>query len=267
MKKAKKLVAFLFAAVMVGSVMAGCSQKETEVQEDPSNPTTIKVGSSFTYYPFDYMDGDDKVGFEVDVWKEIGERTGLEVIHVQAAYSGLFGMVDKGDIDTIANQVSKNEEREEKYNFTIPYCYNPLKIIVPEGNPENIQSLDDLIGKRVTCGVGGNETAMLQEMYPNGEIELVPVETGNLQQVISGKTSAVVTGVAAASVDIKDNNLPLEVVGEPLYIEEDAYLFAKTERGDALRAKVDAALEEMHEDGTLSELAIKWFGYDISVKG
>lgn len=30
--------------------------------------------------------------------------------------------------------------------------------------------------------------------------------------------------------------------------------------------KVDAALEEMHEDGTLTELAVKWFGYDISVK-
>lgn len=266
MKRMKKIAALLLAAAMAGSLMIGCSKETEEVKEDPSNPTTIKVGSSFTYYPFDYMEGDKKVGFEVDVWEEIGKRSGLEVIHVQAAYSGLFGMLDKGEIDTIANQVSRNEEREKKYNFSIPYCYNPLKLVVPKGNPENIQKLDDLIGKKVACGVGGNETAMLQEMYPNGEVELLVVETGNLLQVTTGKASACVQGAAASSVEIKDNDLPLEIVGDTIYLEEDAYAFAKNERGDALRAKVDAALEEMHNDGTLSELAIKWFGYDISVK-
>lgn len=121
------------------------------------------MGSSFSYYPFDYMDGENKVGFEVDVWKEIGERSGLQVEHVQAAISGLFGMVDKGEIDTIANQISKNEEREEKYNFSIPYCYNPLKLIVPKGSPENIQSLDDCVGKKLTTGVGGNENDIIGE--------------------------------------------------------------------------------------------------------
>lgn len=163
-------------------------------------------------------------------------------------------------------RVSKNEEREKSYNFSVPYCYNPLKIVVPKGNPENIHSLDDLVGKKVTAGVGGNEVDIINELYPNGEIELVPVETGNLLQVTTGKTSACVQGAAASSVEIKDNNLPLEIVGDPIYLEEDAYLFAKNERSDALRAKVDAALTEMHEDGTLTELSIKWFGYDISVK-
>ena len=212
------------------------------------------------------MDGEKKVGFEVDVWKEIGQRSGLKVEHVQAAFSGLFGMLDKGEIDTIANQISKNEEREEKYNFSIPYCYNPLKLIVLKGNPENIQSLDDCIGKKVTSGIGGNETDLIAKMYPNDQIELVPVETGNLLQVASGKTVACVQGVAAAAVEIKDHNLPLEIVGDMIYLEEDAYPFSKTERGGTLKAKVDSALTKMHEDGTLSRLAIQWFGYDISKK-
>ena len=244
MKKVTKWGALLLSTALIIGALAGCSKGDAKTAEDPKNPTTIKVGSSFSYYPFDYMDGDKKVGFEVDVWKEIGKRSGLEVTHVQAAYSGLFGMLDKGDIDTIANQVSKNPEREKNYNFSIPYCYNPLKIVVPKGNPENIQSIE--------------------EKYPNKEIELVPVETGSLLQVSTGKTSAVINGAAASAVEIKDNDLPLEIVGDALYLEEDAYAFAKTERGDALRAKVDAALKEMHEDGTLSELSNQWFGYDIS---
>ena len=267
MKQFKRLAALLMASVMLLSA-AACSsdEKQKEKKEDDSNPTTIRVGSSFSYYPFDYLDGEDKVGFEVDVWKEIGKRAGLEVTHVQAAYSGLFGMVDKGEIDTIANQVSKNPEREEKYDFSEPYCYNPLKLVVPKGNPENIQSLEDMIGKKITCGTGGIDVDILEERYPNGEIEIVPVETGNLLQVSTGKTSACLQGAAASAVEIKDHDLPLEIVGETIYMEEDAYPFAKTERGAALKKKVDAAITEMHEDGTLTELAKKWFGYDISVK-
>lgn len=246
------------------------SDKESSQSSESSEaakaeePTTIKVGSSFTYYPFGFMDGEQKTGFEVDVWKEIGKRTGLEVEHVQASFSGLFGMLDKGEIDTIANQISMNPEREEKYNFSSPYCYNPLKLIVPKGNPENIQSLKDMVGKKVTTGIGGNENDIIKEMYPNNEIELVPVETGNLMQVIAGKTSATLQGAAAASVEIKDKNLDLEIVGESIYLEVNAYPFAKNERGNMLREKVSKAIEEMHVDGTMKELAIKWFGYDIS---
>lgn len=267
MKRIKRLMALLMATLMLLSAAACSSDDKKDVSdEDDSNPTSIRVGSSFSYYPFDYLDGEEKVGFEVDVWKEIGKRSGLEVIHVQAAYSGLFGMLDKGEIDTIANQVSKNPEREKKYDFSVPYCYNPLKLVVPKGNPENITCLDDLIGKKLTCGVGGNETDMLKEMYPNGEVEIIPVETGNLLQVTTGKTSACVQGAAASAVEIKDNDLPLEIVGDTIYLEEDAYAFAKTKRGAALKEKVDAALNEMHEDGTLTKLATQWFGYDISVK-
>lgn len=265
MRNWKRAAAILLMAAMTLGALAACN-KNSGSNENDTDPKTIQVGSSFSYYPFGYMDGTEKVGFEVDVWKEIGQRSGLKVEHVQAAYSGLFGLVDKGDIDTVANQVSKNPEREEKYNFSVPYCYNPLKLIVPKDNPENIQELADCVGKKVTCGIGGNEVDIVKEKYPNGEVELVPVETGNLLQVTMGKTSACIQGAAAASVEIKDNELPLTIVGDAIYLEEDAYLFAKTPRGDALRAKVDAALKEMHEDGTLTKLAEQWFGYDISKK-
>lgn len=260
----KKIIGGAVVILAAVALWMGLGTREEGTREDPVNPTTIRVGSSFSYYPFDFMDGDKQVGFEVDVWKEIGQRSGLKVEHVQAAFSGLFGMVDKGEIDTVANQVSKNEEREKKYNFSIPYCYNPLKIIVPKGNPENIHGLADCVGKKIAVGIGGNEVDIIREKYPNNEIELIAVETGNLLQVSTGKTSGCVQGAAAAAVEIKDHDLPLEIVGDAVYLEEDAYLFAKNQRGDALRDKVDAALKAMHEDGTLSKLSLKWFGYDIS---
>lgn len=269
--KKNKIISMLFIVVMMCIIFTACGSKEESADNEETVTAdgeieigTVKVGASFTYYPFGYIDGEEKAGYEVDIWNEISERCGFEVEYVQAAFSGLFGMLDKGEIDTIANQISINEERKEKYNFSDVYCYSPLKLVVYEGNPENIQSLDDCVGKKVSVGVEGNEIDIINELYPNGEIELLHVETGHLLQVSAGKASACLQSAPTSAVQIKDNELPLEIVGESIYDELDAYPFAKTERGDAIREKVNAAIEEMHADGTLTEISMKWFDYDIS---
>ena len=33
---------------------------------------------------------------------------------------------------------------------------------------------------------------------------------------------------------------------------------------DALREKLDAALEELKADGTMKEISMKWFGFDVT---
>ena len=52
---------------------------------------TIKVGMSGKYFPFTFVKQDKLQGFEVDMWNQIGERTGYKVEFVTASFSGLFG--------------------------------------------------------------------------------------------------------------------------------------------------------------------------------
>ena len=265
----KRWTAMLLAGVMSCAILAGCSKEEADPANDADStePTQITVACSGTYYPFGFKEDGDLKGFEIDIWNEIGERSGLDVEFKTAAYSGLFGMLDKGDIDTIANQVSKNPEREENYLFSVPYAYNPLKIAVQKGNPENIHSLEDLVGKKVIVGTGGNEGDEIRKLYPNGEITIVPYEGEELMDVENGKMPACVQSAATVAVEIKDNNRNLEIVGDPIYIEENAYVFTKTPRGEALKEIVDKALTSMREDGTLKQLSEKWFGTDITTEG
>jgi len=54
-------------------------------------------------------------------------------------------------------------------------------------------------------------------------------------------------------------------VGDPVFYEPLAVAFDNTvEDNDSLVAAVDAIIGEMHEDGTLSELSMKWFCADGS---
>ncbi|WP_353094838.1 transporter substrate-binding domain-containing protein [Tissierella praeacuta] len=256
-------------------MLTGCGAERSEkdiklasddkkIEQEADVPTNVIVASSGTYYPFGFMEEGKPKGFEIDIWDEIGKRTGLTVERKFAAYSGLFGMLDKGEIDTIANQVSKTPEREEKYIFSAPYAYSLPKIVVKKGNPENIHTLDDLIGKKVIVATGAREGDVINELYPNGEITVVPYEGEELLDVENGKMPAAITTESATAVAIKDQNRDVEIVGPPIYIEENAYVFAKTERGEYLQKKVDAAVKEMREDGTLKRLSEKWFGIDIT---
>ncbi len=81
---------------------------------------TIKVGMSGKYFPFTFVKQDKLQGFEVDMWNQIGERTGYKVEFVTASFSGLFGMLETGRVDTISNQITITDERKAKYAFSSP---------------------------------------------------------------------------------------------------------------------------------------------------
>lgn len=266
--KKKRIISLGIVLMLLVGMMTACgnSKKETSKSESSKEKITkITVGSGFTYYPFSYLDGSEKSGFEVDVWNEIGKRTDTEIEFKQAAFSGLFGLLDKGDIDVIANQVSKNEERSEKYYFSVPYCYSPLKLVVPKGNPDNINTLDDLVGKTVVGSVNGTELKIFQDKFPNNEANIITSQGDNFSYIVSEKADATIQDAASTAITIKDQQLPLEIVGEALDLEIDCYPFAKTNRGETLKEMVDKVLTEMHEDGTLTKLSEKWFDYDLSV--
>jgi ABC-type transport system substrate-binding protein len=62
-----------------------------------------------------------------------------------------------------------------------------------------------------------------------------------------------------------DSGLPLKFVGTPAFYEPLAFSLDKS-RGpsDKMVAKLDEILDEMHADGTLTELSEEWYGFDIT---
>ena len=103
---------------------------------------TVKVGMSGRYFPFTFSKRDVLQGFEVDVWNEIAKRSDYKVEYVTASFSGLFGMLEAGHIDTIANQITITEARTAKYAFSVPYVIDGVQITVRKGR-DDIQSLED----------------------------------------------------------------------------------------------------------------------------
>ncbi|NEU31677.1 transporter substrate-binding domain-containing protein [bacterium LRH843] len=248
------------------------SDSETsEPSEGSSSKKVLRVGSSGIYPPFGFLGEDGKLqGYEVDVIEAVGEKLGYEVEWTIAEFAGLFGMMDSGRIDTIANLTVATEERREKYDFTDPLAYSGAGLIVKEDN-NDIHSLEDLKGKNLGTLLGSNyhqDIAKWNEENGN-EIMIKPYQDlgGTYNEVALGRLDAFVDAWIAAPTRIKEEGLPLKLFSnEPLYYVEHALAFARNDENKAFLEEFNQALQELRDDGSLKEFSLKWSELDISSK-
>ena len=224
---------------------------------------TVKVGMSGGYFPFTFSKKDVLQGFEVDVWNEIAARSDYKVEFVTSSFSGLFGMLEAGHIDTISNQITITAEREAKYAFSTPYVVDGVQVTVRKGR-DDINSVEDLKGKKVLVNLGSNFAQVLRKFDAKNEINIVTLESNIEQDVALGRADAFVMDRVSASQLIKEAGLPLQLAGHPFEEIKNAMPFLKKPSQLVIRDQVNIALAAMRADGKLVEISDKWFGTDIT---
>ncbi|EIF2843786.1 amino acid ABC transporter substrate-binding protein [Vibrio parahaemolyticus] len=225
--------------------------------------TEVKVGMSGRYFPFTFVKQDKLQGFEVDMWDEIGKRNDYKIEYVTSNFSGLFGLLETGRIDTISNQITMTDERKAKYLFADPYVIDGAQITVRKGN-DSIKGVDDLAGKTVAVNLGSNFEQLLRQYDKDGKINIKTYDTGIEHDVALGRADAFVMDRLSALELIKKTGLPLELAGEPFETIQNAWPFVNNEKGQKLQAEVNKALAEVRADGTVEKISVKWFGADIT---
>ncbi|WP_026476550.1 amino acid ABC transporter substrate-binding protein [Alkaliphilus transvaalensis] len=264
----KKSVLVVSIIMLVIMVFVGCRSNSTNTVGNNSDDNTkvIRIGTSGGYPPFTFMNNEGNLdGFEIDVWGEIGQRIGYEVEFQASEFSGLFGMLDTGRIDTISNQITMTDVRKEKYLFPSPYVFSGAQLIVREGD-ESIKNLDDLKGKKIGVSLGSNYEELIRNYDVNNEIDVITYEDfiGSLQDVAIGRIDAVMNDKLAAIINIEKSGLDLQLGGDPVHPLENSFPFVNNEENADLVEKISEAIIEMRADGTLNEISNKWFSVDIT---
>ena len=274
----KKMLALSMAVLMVAS-LAGCSSgaKETETtaaaseagaetaaesegetaaedaeEEKTAEGGTLIMGTNATFPPYEYYEGDEIVGIDVEIAQAIGEKLGMEVTVEDMEFDALIPALASNKVDIVAAGMTVTPERQESVNFTDTYATAAQVIIVKQGS--DIASSEDLNGKilGVQMGTTGDSLA--------SEIEGAQVERFNkyfeaIQSVLQGKIDAVIIDSAPAKAFAeKDENLV--ILDEALSSED--YAMAINKDNTELLDKVNAAIAELDEEGTLDENVNKY---------
>ena len=261
----KKLLALLLACTTVFS-MVGCSSKEAK-KEEASGDKVLRVGVAAEYKPWCYKEGEEIKGIDVEVLEEVAKRMGgYELKFEVASFDGMFGLLDAGKVDTVAQQITVTPKREEKYKFSEIYAYNPYKLSV-RADDNSINSTEDLKGKTFVAKAAGSEMEYIKSYKekndPNDEIKILTVDGNESVCVAQGKADSNGHPVLTFDGMVEESGLELKQVGDVIFEEQNAYPFLK-DGNEELYNKFNEALKSMKEDGFLAELYNKYFGIDIS---
>jgi len=232
---------------------------------------TVTVGTEGVYAPFTFLDEKGAItGYDVEVVQEIGRRVNLDVKFVPTPWDSMFLALDSKKFDLVANQISKNPQRAQKYTFSDDYLVSAAQIIVRGDRPGTFSNgYADLKGLKVGTGVGSNYTKQLEAFnQANGNGIDIKTYDGNLttvlQDVVAGRLDATVNDRLTVGYSAQKLGINVKVVGKPLDFEPSYFVFRKDAQGEALAAQFNKGLAELKKDGSLARLSQKWFGADYT---
>ncbi len=270
-KKQRWIKGKLTSALLLALGLTGCGQSDSPAAESPDLLAQIQergemvVAMEGTWAPWTYHDeADNLVGYDVEVAQLIADKLGVKATFIEGEWDGLLAGLDAGRYDIMVNGVDITEERQEKYAFTVPYAYNKTAVIV-NGDNEEIQSLEDLQGKH-TANTISSTYAQLAERY-GAEVTGVDDLNQTFELLRGGRIDATLNAEVTYYDYMQahpDAGLKIAVLTDDA--SQVAIPMRKGEETASLLEAVNTALEELQQEGALRDLAVKYFGSDISQK-
>lgn len=267
MKKRHFLILSIVSLTLLGACSKQSSSENSTSSTTKAEKKVLKVGSTGQSFPNGYKEGNQLVGFDVEVTEAIGEKLGYTIEWITTDFSGLMAQLEAGRLDTIANAVAITPERQETYSFSDPYSFYGAQLVTNSENTD-INEPEDLKGKTVAGVLGSNNVKNLEAFDTNKEITIRTYETrdGAQQDAVNNRVDGYINSRPVLAAEIKKGNLPLKFVGDPIKYEEIAYPFSKNEAGEELTKGFSEAIQELKDSGELKKISEKYFDEDITVK-
>ncbi len=258
-------VKFFAAAAVLGFMFCGAGLRAAAA--DPQGENKIIVITTNTITPYSYFEGSKHVGFEVDLWEELAKRTGLEVHLETSVFSGLFGALESGRADAVSCFMGITPQRQEKFDFSVPYAVDPLGFFVAENSP--IQSVEELEGKTIAVENGAQGQLELNALIERGRkyTPRVYEDVSGIMDASIGRVDAHLSSVADENYTMRKMGISLRQLPGNLSEREVGIAFRKNDAAMASRIeRVNKAIGAMLADGTIGRLTEKWLGVDLSIK-
>ena len=272
----KKLSIAMLSMVLAGSMLlTACGGGNTQPAENTGSDDTqqsetaenteggvLRMGTNATFPPYEYMDENNEVaGIDAEIAAAIADKLGMELEITDMAFESLIPALQAGTIDIVLAGMTVDPERAEQVNFTDTYATGVQVVIVPENsdiapveNEEGAMEVD-LTGK--TIGVQTGTTGDLYctddygqefvKQFDNGPLAVAALMNGQVDCVVIDNEPAKNYVAANEGLTILDT----------AFANED-YAAAIAKDNTELFEQVNAAIQELKEDGTIQTIIEKY---------
>lgn len=275
MMKNKK---FFFAPALLAVftlLLAACGGDEDTATEEKTawdeiqEEGTLTVATSGTLLATSFRDeeSDELTGFEVEVAREVAERLELDIEFKEMGFDEMLTSVQTGQVDIAANDIEITEDRAEEFIFSTPIKHSYGTAVVRKDDLSGISSLEDLEGKKAA---GASTSIYMQIAREYGAEEVTYDNASNevyLRDVSIGRTDVILNDYYLSTFGVAAfPELNITIHPDIKYAPSEVGLVMNKDN-EELAENVNRVLDEMLEDGTITEISEEFFGgADVSVK-
>lgn len=222
---------------------------------------TLVAGSSLDFPPFEYIENDKIVGFDIDLIHAIEELLGEKITIKNVSFDVLIPSLRSGEIDMIISGLTIVEQRKEIMSFADPYFAWGEIIMSAKGGKNDI-TLEDLAGKKVAVQSGSNAHNIVDTLakeHPNIQICLYNTLEEVWSAVEKGQADAAVGSYPpTANYLLNHPEANLQTDGE--LIDPQPIGIAVQKDDQELLEKLNKSLKTIKDNGTYDRIYEKWFG-------
>ena len=241
----KKIIAIVLCAVMLLGLCACSGGNSLEAVQKKG---VITVATSPDFPPFEYLEGGEIVGIEVDIMQLVAEKLGVTVDFQQMDFDSVLPGVQAGKFDVGMSGITITEKRQKNADFTMPYFMASQAIVVLTDSPITCKA--DLTGTKISVQTGTTAESYCME---NG-YEVLAFQANNdaSSALTSGKVDAWVVDNEVAVALTAELGGAAKVLDEAMTQEPYAFAFAKG--SGTLTEAFNSALEALIADGTVESI-------------
>lgn len=214
----------------------------------------LYVGTNAEFEPFEYREGGNIVGFDIELIGEISKLINKDIEVEDMAFDGLLPALQTKKIDLIIAGMTATEERKKFVNFSESY-YKSQQAIVVNKDEKGINNFDNLIGKEVGVVLGYTGDIIVSEMA-NVKVQRYNATSEAIMALKSKKVQAVVLDYEPAK-NYSAQNQELKLIETDSQSEE--YAIAIRKEDTQLLNDINKALATLKENGTYDALLNKYF--------
>lgn len=255
----------LAVALIVLSVLFGWQSVQAE-------DTVITIGTEGTWKPFSYKDSaGNLVGFEVELARAVCEKANATCDILVVPWESLIPALQEEKIDAIASGMRMTAKRRKVVDFTLPYYMNRMTFSSCKHKDLKDNTPEALSGMSVGVQSGTNSLDFLKSRYPVLDIRTykniddiyADLHSGRIDLAYGGKTTI---HDFMRTEKGKDCAFVGDVIVDPEFYAEPTGIALR--KGDtATKAKLDAGVKAVLEDGTFDQLNAKYWPFSIKYTG
>lgn len=217
---------------------------------------TVTVAFNPEYPPFEYVEGDQYAGYDVDLINAVAAKAGFELVFEAMDFDAVIAAVQT-NVNTIGvSGISITEERKESVNFSEGYINAGLIVVIKKDS--GYATTDDLAGKIIGVQMGTTSDFAAEEITGQGNVAEYKTFLNAIMDLQGNKVDAVIVdkpvGLAILA-SLGDENLEIVDMG----LQADWYGIEVNKENPELLDKINAALAELEAEGFYEELAVKYF--------